>query len=85
MVLEYAQGGSLLDFLKNKIGRDEKRKLLAEIIEGVSYLHEKGIAHRDLKLENVLVFKESGEISVKLADFGFATKVMKKYENLVFK
>jgi len=77
MVLEYAQGGSLLDFLKNKIGRDEKRKVLAEIIEGVGYLHGKGIAHRDLKLENVLVFKESREISVKLADFGFATKVKK--------
>ena len=77
MVLEYAQGGSLLDFLKNKIGRDEKRKILARIIEGLSYLHGKGIAHRDLKLENVLVFKENGEISVKLADFGFATKVLK--------
>jgi serine/threonine protein kinase len=77
MVLEYAQGGSLLDFLKNKIGRDEKRKVLSGIIEGVSYLHGKGIAHRDLKLENILVFKESGEISVKLADFGFATKILK--------
>ena len=77
MVLEYAQEGSLLNFLKNKIGRDEKRKVLAGIIEGVGYLHGKGIAHRDLKLENVLVFKESGEISVKLADFGFATKVKK--------
>jgi serine/threonine protein kinase len=77
MVLEYAQEGSLLNFLKNKIGRDEKRKIFAGITEGVGYLHGKGIAHRDLKLENVLVFKESGEIRVKLADFGFATKVKK--------
>jgi serine/threonine protein kinase len=50
MVLEYAQEGSLLDFLKKKLERGEKRKVIAGIIEGVNYLHGKGIAHRDLKL-----------------------------------
>ena len=41
----------------------------------MSYLHQKNIAHRDIKLENVLIsrHKKNGNIKIKLTDFGFAT------------
>jgi len=40
-----------------------------QLIEGVHFLHEKGVAHRDLKCENILLDRWD---NVKLADFGFA-------------
>ncbi len=57
IVLEYASGGPLTDyvdqhrFLKDKAAR----RLFAQLISGVGYLHQKGVVHRNLKLDNVLL------------------------------
>lgn len=40
-----------------------------ELISALLFVHENGFAHRDIKLENILISKD---YSVKLADFGFA-------------
>lgn len=73
MAMEYASRGCLLDVIK-KGGMTvaEARFVFAELVAAVHYLHERNIAHRDLKLENVLVFETDGEVRFKLADFGFA-------------
>jgi serine/threonine protein kinase len=40
----------------------------------LDFIHKKGIVHRDIKLENILINnKTSGEYDVKIADFGMAT------------
>ena len=71
MVLEYASGGELFDHILNhrylKDGR--ARKLFAQLVSGVGYLHKKGIVHRDLKLENLLLDRNQNII---ITDFGFA-------------
>ena len=73
MAMEYAERGCLLDVVKKGgMGVAEARFVFGELAEAVKYLHEKNIAHRDLKLENVLVFETDGEVRFKLADFGFA-------------
>ena len=46
------------------------------IIDAVSYIHERGIVHRDLKTANILFDEETGETSVKIIDFGFGDKQM---------
>lgn len=47
--------------------------VFAQIVSAVSYLHEKGIAHRDLSLANIILREETG--LVKLLDFGCALRV----------
>ena len=41
-------------------------------MEGLNHCHEKGIAHRDLKTENILLAGEEENFCLKIADFGFA-------------
>ena len=79
MALEYAKRGCLLDLVKKGgISVANARFAFKEIVDAVQYLHEKNIAHRDLKLENVLVFETDGEVRFKLADFGFADWTVEK-------
>lgn len=71
IVLEYASGGELFDhILTHKHLKDNAAcRLFAQLISGVHYLHSKGIVHRDLKLENLLLDKHKNVI---ITDFGFA-------------
>lgn len=71
MVLEYVGGGELFDRIatKGRVSEDVGRKLFQQLIDGVSYCHSKGVYHRDLKLENVLVDVKG---NVKITDFGLS-------------
>lgn len=44
------------------------QKIFTQLLGAVSYVHQKGCVHRDLKLENILLDKHD---NVKLVDFGF--------------
>lgn len=79
LVLEYMAGGTLSDLLKTmrRFTEDQARQILTEILEGVAYLHDNSIVHRDLKLTNILCTssKTNTPVHVKLADFGLANFV----------
>ncbi|KAE8348178.1 hypothetical protein BDV28DRAFT_105659 [Aspergillus coremiiformis] len=71
IIMEYASGGELFDhILNNRYLKDNAaRRLFAQLVSGVGYLHKKGIVHRDLKLENLLLDRNRNII---ITDFGFA-------------
>ncbi|EEF43192.1 CBL-interacting serine/threonine-protein kinase 1 [Ricinus communis] len=71
MVLEYVNGGELFDRIasKGKLPEAQGRKLFQQLVDGVSYCHNKGVFHRDLKLENVLVDAKG---NIKISDFGLS-------------
>lgn len=71
IVLEYASGGELFDYILNHryLKDNAARRLFAQLVSGVGYLHKRGIVHRDLKLENLLLDKHRNII---ITDFGFA-------------
>ena len=68
--MEYADNGTMVNLLKNgAIPEATCRKLFLNICKGLQYLHKKKIAHRDLKLENILLDKDNNP---KLTDFSYA-------------
>ncbi|PIA42292.1 hypothetical protein AQUCO_02000029v1 [Aquilegia coerulea] len=76
IILEYVENGSLANIIKpTKFGPFPESLVafyIAQVLEGLVYLHEQGVIHRDIKGANILITKEG---LVKLADFGVATKL----------
>ena len=70
IILEYGKG-SLLQFqekLKKNFSEDTAIYLFYQFMKDVEKLHQKGISHRDLKIENALLVGDN--LTVKLCDFG---------------
>ncbi|XP_014485927.1 PREDICTED: testis-specific serine/threonine-protein kinase 3-like [Dinoponera quadriceps] len=76
IVMEYAQNGSLFDVIRRDIYIDElrSRRWFRQLLEAIDYCHERGVVHRDIKCENLLMDQQ---FNVKLSDFGFARREMK--------
>ncbi|GAA6025978.1 hypothetical protein JCM8202_002188 [Rhodotorula sphaerocarpa] len=74
IVFEYCENGSLAALVR-KFGRIPESLVglyVLQVLQGLQYLHEQGVIHRDIKGSNILATKEG---SIKLADFGVATRV----------
>ncbi|KAM0716877.1 hypothetical protein Q7P37_006729 [Cladosporium fusiforme] len=79
-VMEYAPFDLFATVMTGKMTRDEITCATLQIISGVCYLHQMGLAHRDLKLDNVVI-NEHG--IMKLIDFGSAVVFRYPFENEV--
>jgi len=64
--MEYCANGDMFQWL-NKMPLDINLRFVAQIISAISYLHERGIAHQDIKPENILIDQNW---DIKIADFG---------------
>ena len=78
IILEYAKG-SLFKFIKalnSGLSEDSCKYIFNQLILAIKAIHEKGICHRDIKLENALLVGD--EFSFRLCDFGLSTSFLDK-------
>lgn len=70
--MEYCEKSTLRDTIDHELHRDQTRlwRLFREILDGLAYIHEQGMIHRDLKPVNIFLDSQD---HVKIGDFGLAT------------
>ena len=69
LIMEYADCGSLQHLIdsKTQLSDHDLASIFRQVIDGLLYLHEKGIVHQDIKPSNILLFSNG---KVKITDFG---------------
>lgn len=73
-IMKFADGGELYDCIEQEGPLPEVRanELFRQIFQGLRHLHDAGVAHRDLTLENI-IYSETG--ICKLIDFGMSLRL----------
>jgi len=66
--MEYIDGITLEQFLETKPSATTRRHILFQLLDALSFLHERQIIHRDIKPSNILITRNGS--AVKLIDFG---------------
>jgi len=83
-IQELAFGGDLYDYMASSCERDglpgeaTAAKVMRQVLAAVQHLHSNGLAHRDVKMENILLERKGVPLelnTLKLSDFGFARRV----------
>ncbi|KAF5388497.1 hypothetical protein D9757_004578 [Collybiopsis confluens] len=76
--LELCTGGDLFTYINSyaeqnrRMGEDEAKYIMYQLLKGLEYLHRKMISHRDLKPENILLHAPGAYPRIEIADFGLA-------------
>lgn len=77
IVMDLMEGGDVFERIVQKTQYTEvdARKLAIRLLTGVEYIHQRGVAHRDLKPQNLLLSSKTNNDEIKIADFSFSRRV----------
>ena len=78
MILELVEAGGLrskLQLLHKRFNEKIAVRLVKQILEGLQYLHNQGVVHRDIKIDNILFQGDVRTGSIKIADFGLSALI----------
>lgn len=79
-VMELASGGELFDLIISSgfFAEAQARRYFQELMSAIDYCHGQGVAHKDLKAENLLL---SSDARLLICDFGFSSKSVKNIDD----
>ncbi len=82
LVLEYVDGVTLREYMDQNgaLPPNDAVDIVCDVLDGLSHAHKKGLIHRDVKPQNIMITEDG---CIKLADFGiakFAGKATKTYD-----
>ncbi|XP_029687805.1 serine/threonine-protein kinase 17A [Takifugu rubripes] len=82
LVLEYAAGGEIFNqcVSDEAFSEEDVKRLMRQILEGVSFLHQNNVVHLDLKPQNILLTSSSPLGDIKIVDFGLSRMVSSQQE-----
>ncbi|KAM4737761.1 LOW QUALITY PROTEIN: calcium/calmodulin-dependent protein kinase IGb [Anableps anableps] len=74
LIMHLVSGGELFDRILDRGVYSEKdaSRVIQQVLEAVSYLHQNGIVHRDLKPENILYYSQDEDSKIMISDFGLS-------------
>ena len=79
ILMEYLTGGELFDFIKQaetinqRLSEDSLRYIFSKLLYSLYRIHMAGIAHRDIKSENIVI---TADFEVKVIDFGLSGEMI---------
>lgn len=75
IIMEYCNKGNLLDFM-DYLGRPLSDKetipIMLQVLDGLAYAHARGLVHRDIKPQNILLTQDNNALNAKISDFGLS-------------
>lgn len=85
IIMEYVPQGSLTSLIDDlgSLSEFDAKILTLQMLDALKYLHGKGIAHRDIKPDNVLVQSRPPNLVVKLTDFGLSKRIQPEEETFL--
>lgn len=88
LVMEYIGSDNLGSIVyqseSNSLPVEICQKIMRKVIEGLAFAHSKGIVHRDVKMENVVLGPDLSRLELRLIDFGFSIRTGKNAKLTVF-
>ncbi|OUN71173.1 protein kinase [Barnesiella sp. An55] len=80
LVMEYIDGLTLDEFVASNPTLEERKAVLNDILDGLDYLHHRGIIHNDLKPDNIIV---NSNKAARIIDFGFSASTDSAYKGYI--
>lgn len=68
IIMEWVDGRPLNEFINAETSADERRAIARQLADALAYMHASGVAHRDLKPDNIMITQRGH--NVKIIDFG---------------